>query len=274
MIELPESYTLARQIGKTLAGRTVASADADASPHKFAWYFGDPNAYNEKLAGRRVTDACAYGGMVEVRLEDMRLLFGDGVVLRLLQPGEKVPQKHQLLVRFDDGCHLLGTVQMYGGLWAFREGENDNPYYLVAKKKPAPYESSFNEEYFRGLLGEGTCKLSAKAFLATEQRIPGLGNGVLQDILYNARIHPKRKMSTLTNEDITSLYRVLKRTLDEMAAGGGRDTERDFFGKPGGYRTKMSKNSAGMPCPVCGGLIKKEAYMGGSVYFCEGCQKL
>lgn|GEM_PF-2077218 len=30
-----------------------------------------------------------------------------------------------------------------------------------------------------------------KAFLATEQRIPGLGNGVLQDILWTARIHPK-----------------------------------------------------------------------------------
>jgi formamidopyrimidine-DNA glycosylase len=43
--------------------------------------------------------------------------------------------------------------------------------------------------------------LSAKAFLATEQRIPGLGNGVLQDILFTAGIHPKRKMAAISEEE-------------------------------------------------------------------------
>jgi hypothetical protein len=37
-------------------------------------------------------------------------------------------------------------------------------------------------------LGQEVKKLSLKALLATEQRIPGLGNGVLQDILFKARM--------------------------------------------------------------------------------------
>lgn len=35
-------------------------------------------------------------------------------------------------------------------------------------------------------------KLTAKTFLAAEQRIPGLGNGVLQGILFQACIYLKR----------------------------------------------------------------------------------
>ena len=28
------------------------------------------------------------------------------------------------------------------------------------------------------------------------------------------------------------------------------------------------------PCPVCGEPIVKEAYLGGAVYYCPGCQPL
>ena len=58
-----------------------------------------------------------------------------------------------------------------------------------------------------------------------------------------------------------------------MTEKGGRDTEPDFFGQPGGYHTILCKNTVNKPCPVCGTSIKKEAYMGGSVYYCPKCQK-
>lgn len=119
-----------------------------------------------------------------------------------------------------------------------------------------------------------TPKLSAKAFLATEQRIPGLGNGVLQDILWSARIHPKRKMSEISSQAVDAMYEAVKGVLAQMTAQGGRDTERDLFGNPGGYQTVLSKNTVGKPCPVCGTRIQKEPYMGGSIYVCEGCQRL
>jgi formamidopyrimidine-DNA glycosylase len=119
-----------------------------------------------------------------------------------------------------------------------------------------------------------TSSFSAKAFLATEQRIPGLGNGVLQDILWTAHIHPKCKMGELTEQETQAMFEAVKHVLAAMTAQGGRDTERDLFGQPGGYKTVLSRNTVDTPCPVCGTPIKKASYLGGSIYTCEGCQKL
>lgn len=274
-MEIPESCTLADQLKQTVTGKTVHRVIANQSPHKFAWFFGDPAAYSALLCGKRVGTAQPQGGNVELCLEDARLLFQDGVNLRYLSPEEPPPKKHQLYLEFSDGSALVSTVQMYGGLAAFLAGQNDNPYYLVAKEKPSPLSQVFDEAYFYSLLGTANLqKLSAKAFLATEQRIPGLGNGVLQDILFTARVHPKRKMSTFSDLKLAALYQAVKSVLSQMALHGGRDTERDLFGCPGGYKTILSKNTAGKPCPVCGGEIQKQSYLGGSVYVCPHCQPL
>jgi len=110
--------------------------------------------------------------------------------------------------------------------------------------------------------------------LATEQRIPGLGNGILQDILFNAKLHPKKKVGSLSDGDKEALFDSLKITICAMASEGGRDTERDLFGNPGSYKTILCKNTVNKPCSICGTMIKKEAYMGGSVYYCDKCQEL
>lgn len=276
MIELPESNVLARQINEVLRGKQITGVVAAHDPHKFAWYYGDPEYYPDVLMGKVLHAACSYGGMVEILCEQAAvLLFSDGVGLRYHSSQDKMPEKHQLLIQFNDGSALSATVQMYGGLCCFRPGEYENPYYTVAKEKPSPLSEQFDKTYFDQLfLLKGTEKLSAKAFLATEQRIPGLGNGVLQDILWNAMIHPKRKISTFTDSDKDSLFQAIKTTLKAMADQGGRDTEKDLFGSPGGYKTMMSKNTVTTPCPVCGTIIKKESYLGGSVYYCTICQEL
>ncbi|MCL2342626.1 MAG: endonuclease VIII [Firmicutes bacterium] len=274
MLEIPEAQTIARQLRETVLGKTITRAVAAASPHSFAWYSGDPALYGAKLDGKTVTGTAAYGGRPELWAEEMRVSFGDGVNVRYFAPGEKRPAKHQLLLELGDESAVCCTVQMYGGLWAFSDGRNDDFYYNAAREKPSPLTDAFDAAYFAALLTDETRRLSAKAFLATEQRIPGLGNGVLQDILWRAKIHPKRKMSALSGAEFETLYHAVKDTLAEMAQKGGRDTEKDLFGKPGGYNTIMSRKNDGMPCPACGGVIKRMAYMGGNVYVCEGCQTL
>lgn len=66
----------------------------------------------------------------------------------------------------------------------------------------------------------------------------------------------------------------MKQFLTEMTALGGRDSEKDLFGNPGRYQTKLSSKTAGLPCPACSTLIVKETFLGGSVYFCPTCQAL
>jgi formamidopyrimidine-DNA glycosylase len=274
MIELPEGLVLAKQLDDMLRTKKIVRVMANASPHKFAWYAGDPAGYNALLAGRTVEGAHSYGGKVHIQLSGGgAFMFCEGISLRYYTDRAQLPKKHQLLVEFNAGSVLAATVQMSGGLYGY-VGELDNEYDAVARIKPSPLSDGFDLMYFKSLYPAGDKKkLSAKAFLATEQRIPGLGNGVAQDILFHAGISPKRDVGTLSPAEWETLLSAVKQTLSAMTAGGGRDTERDLFGNPGGYATVMSKNTYQSPCPACGGSILKEAYMGGSVYYCPVCQK-
>ena len=274
MIEIPESTTIAMQLNEAVRGKTICRIIVNASPHKFAFYHGDPADYSALLAGQVIGDSFGIGAMIEIAAGDRRIVLGDGANLRYYDDLNKTPSKHQLLLELDDGSALVCTVQMYGSVLAFIEGMCDNKYYLVAKEKPRPLADAFDRAYFDTLRTEGSDKFSAKAFLATKQRIPGLGNGVLQDILFHAGIHPKRKIKTLSEKELDGLFRSVKNTLAEMMRLGGRDTEKDLFGSAGGYRTLLSKNTVGKPCPVCSADIQKAAYLGGAVYWCPICQPL
>jgi formamidopyrimidine-DNA glycosylase len=274
MIEIPESRTISLQAGKTLTGKKIAEVVNATSHHKFAWFSGDPAGYGKLLAGRRVKSAKGHGMFVDILFdENTCITIGEGTNIKYYSPHGQPPDKYQLLVVFDDDSFAACNVAMYGGIWAYK-GVFDNPYHQISLNSVSPLEDTFNETFFDNILKNSPKDISAKALLATEQRIPGVGNGVLQDILFKAGIHPKRKKSTLTDRDKAELFHSLKTTLKNMTDMGGRDTEKDFFGNNGGYKTLFSKNTVKNPCPKCGNLIVKEAYMGGAVYFCPVCQKL
>lgn len=272
MLELPESQTLARQLRESILGKRIENVQANSTPHGFAFYHGDPAGYNELLSGKTIDDAKAFGGQVEIFAGEARLVINDGINMRLYPAGSKRPDKHQLYVELSDGSALICTVQMYGGMQSFKAETYDNPYYHIAKAKPSPLSEEFDLDHFNNILAETKPNLSVKAFLATEQRIPGLGNGVLQDILFKARIHPKTKLPALTQEQKSRLFAAVKETLREMTDKGGRDTEKDLYGRPGGYLCLLSKNTLDKPCPVCGGGLVRQAYLGGNIYFCPSCQ--
>ncbi len=270
MVELPEAYALSKQVQETLTGKTIARATANASPHGFAMYTGDPALYDGLLAGRTITgtghnSGYTCGGNIEIFCGDYMLVVSTPI--KYHAPGEKIPKKHQLLLEFTDGSHMSCTVLMWGCMYCI-------PLRKTNPKEPSPLSDAFDFTYFEGLRAAAPASVSAKAFLATEQRIPGLGNGVLQDILYNAKIHPKRKMETLSDSEFIGMFHAVKDTLRDMAELGGRDTEKDLFNKPGGYITKLSKNTVSEPCKRCGSHPVRESYMGGNIYYCPGCQPL
>ena len=275
MIELPEAVNLANQLNNTVLGKRITVVTAVHTPHKLAWYYGEPSTYSDLLTGKTVGEANPFGSMLEVKVEKTNILFGEGVNVRFHDKVNTCPAKHQLLIEFEDRSILSFSVQMYGGVGAFLEGQLNNIYYKVAKEKPSPLTPAFNKTHFDEIVSiPDVQKLSLKGLLATEQRIPGLGNGILQDILFNAKMNPKKKVYSLSDRDKEVLYTSVKITIADMVSKGGRDTELDLFGNPGNYKTILCKNTGNKPCPVCGTIIKKEAYMGGSIYYCEKCQEL
>jgi formamidopyrimidine-DNA glycosylase len=272
MIEIPESRTLAGQLNESIKGKLIRKVYTNTSPHKFAWFSGDPDNYNSLLSGKKVILSQSFGGMVEIKVEDIRLVFCDGTNIRYFENAEKLPPKHQLQLEFEDESSLICSIQMYGALWALNPGQTEG-YNEIAREKMNPLSDEFDVSYFQSIYSEEDKKLSAKAFLATNQRIPGLGNGVLQDILFYANIHPKRKMNSLSEAEYEAMYQSIKSTLLEMSDNGGRDTEKTLYGKQGGYKTILSNKTKDTPCPVCNTKIVKEAYLGGNIYYCPECQR-
>ena len=272
MLEIPESKIISRQIKETLSGKKIVDIKNATSPHKFAWYNGDPMEYGNLLDGKQIVSSRGHGMFVDICCEDNTFIIaGDGTNIRYYPSPENCPEKFQLRVIFDDDSCIVFSVAMYGGIWACKD-EFQNSYYQGSLCSISPLDEAFTESVFEKIFQSVTKNISMKALLATEQRIPGLGNGVLQDILFNAGIHPKRKKSTLSDFEKGELFHCLKVTLKNMTEKGGRDTEKDFFGQNGQYKTILSKNTVNRPCPNCGGSIVKEAYLGGAVYYCPVCQ--
>jgi formamidopyrimidine-DNA glycosylase len=273
MLEIPESKTIGLQAGKTLRGKRIIEVFSPTNPHKFAFFNGDPSKYVNLLKGRKIKSAIGHGMFVDLTLdENTCLTIGEGTNMRYYHATEGSPGKYQLLVVLDDGSFVSFNVAMYGIIWAY-SGIFDNKYHKVSLESISPLEDRFDEICFEGILRHSPKDISAKALLATEQRIPGVGNGVLQDILFNAGVHPRRKKSSMSDSEKSRLFKSLKTTLKTMTDLGGRDTEKDFFGNNGGYKTILSRNSVNNPCPNCGDLVRKEPYLGGAVYFCPSCQK-
>jgi len=298
MIEIPESSTIARQLNETIKGKKIVGVVTNNSPHKFAFFYEDNKKYPDMLKGKAMDNVNAYGGQIEILLsgnsskdkkdknkksrnngtndkgDNVIIALGEDTQIRYIEKDEILPEKHQLLIRFDDSSSLVCSARLYAQLHVAYVNDYVNEYYDIAKEKSSPLSADFNMKYFEDLLSEVRPNASVKSFLATKQRIPGLGNGVLQDILFNAKIHPKTKIKKLSLDDQNRLFRSIKDTLADMVKEGGRNTEKTLFGDFGGYKVILSSKTFKDPCPQCGDKIVKESYLGGTIYYCPNCQKL
>ena len=276
MMEFPEAVVIARQFQTELEGRRIVSANAGNAAHKFAFYQPSREEIGGLLADKAVGAARADGRTVVVDLEPGHIFrFGDGGLRVLLHAkGAKPPKKHHLFVELASGAFLTISIQGWGFMQVTTAGHGDaHPYYGEAHG-PSPLADRLGYEAFCGILDEYVAKegKSIKAMLVDGKYVAGIGNGCLQDILFHTRIHPRRQVEGLSERERRLLHESVLRVIRDAAAAGGRDTERDLYDQPGGYRATMDKNTAGTACPACGTRIEKIQYLGGSCYFCPACQ--
>jgi formamidopyrimidine-DNA glycosylase len=275
MFELPEYLTIAAQMKKTLAGKRIKEGSLGNSPHKFVWYNRSPEEFAALTKGKTVGEAYARGRWLFVPLEPgYVLVFGEcgGKILFHVRACD-VPPKYHLLAVFEDGTALSATTQMWGAMELYEKGRESERKY-IREMRPTPVDEAFTRAYFASLVEE--ClrgeKRSVKGLLTQDQLIPGLGNSIAQDIMFKARLNPKRSLEELDAKRLKALYDAIIGTVKEAVRSGGRNDEVDLFEKPGGYARVMDKNSPEHPCPECGMEITKIQYLGGACYFCPACQ--
>jgi formamidopyrimidine-DNA glycosylase len=275
MFDLPEITTLARQIDETLTGKIVTEGRLGNRPHRFVWYNREPDEFRDLTCARTVGRAHGEGKWLFLPLEPgYVLVLGDfGGRLLYHAPDEAAPDEYHLLLRFSDGSALSEMTQMWGAMELYRQGEErERPY--IKDMRTTPDAGGFTSAYFEALVAEAADGKgrSVKGLLVQDQLIPGLGNAIAQDIMWRARLHPRRPMGRLTGDEGHALYDAIRSTVAEATAAGGRSDEVDLFGHPGGYQRVMDRAAVGTPCRRCGTAIEKLQYLGGACYLCPSCQ--
>ena len=279
MIEMPEAVTLARQMNTQLIGKTIVRFARGTQTHKFLWLNRPDEEYATILPGRSITGASSYGRSVYIHMGKENLLWWTDAGGKILYhaPGEEPPAKCHLLWEFSDGSHLTYALQMWGAVRLLDATEFDERPH--AETGLPPLHPGFTFERFNAMLDEYPEKTSkgVKGFLvATNYVMPnhinGLGNAIVQDILFHARLNPKRKTPDIMPEERRHLYDAIQSTIAKTIELGGRYDESDLYGNPGGYVRLMDSKTVNTPCPNCGTNIQKISYLGGACYLCPNCQ--
>lgn len=275
MFELPEYLTLARQMAETITGKKIRQGRLGNSLHKFVWYNRSPAEFESLTAGKRLGPAYARGRWLFLPANPgFVLVFGECGGKLLYHASEaEIPRKYHALLLFEDGSGLSAMTQMWGAMELYEKGKELEREYIHGMR-PTPVEGEFTFEYFSSLIDECIAgeKRSVKGLLTQDQLIPGLGNSIAQDILFQARLHPRHPVAELKSAQRRRLFGAIRKVVEKAIRQGGRNDEYDLFGRPGGYVRVLDSGAAGKPCPECGTAIQKMQYLGGACYFCPRCQ--
>lgn len=275
-IELPEARILAQQLDDTIKGKTIKSYDLKDVGRMMKIGFVNKNLADfEEIIGKTVIGAVSSGNTIRLQLSgSMNLLIAPeyGGILTYLQEDQK-PPKHHLLLGFTDGTQLTTRITSMGVIYAVDDAHLSENYMYKRDflSGVSPDSSDFTWEWFKETM-EGENRQPKSVLVGKDAHIIGLSNAAFQDILYRAGVHPKRKVSNLSETELRALYDAIKSVIDERLKQKGKDQFTDIFGVQGGYTPAMGPNMKDQRCPRCGISIQKIAHGGGSVYLCPECQ--
>jgi formamidopyrimidine-DNA glycosylase len=125
----------------------------------------------------------------------------------------------------------------------------------------------FTEEALTSLAARHRRK-QVRVFLNDQTILSAIGNAYADEILFEARIHPKTLVASLEDE-LPRLYAAIHAVIE----GGIEEVRR--AGQPIHVKVRdhmKVRNRKGTPCPRCGTTIRREGVRGYDVFFCPACQ--
>lgn len=271
MAELPEIAKLSGQMRDTLCGKTIQKLTI--LQEKCANIPSDE--FQKRITGARIDDIRYRGKWIITKLdngENILLSLGMGADVLFFDNEKKAADKYQIKVLFSDGTGYTARFWWFGKFLLFSDDELESE---PNTKDIAidPFDDSFTPDYFSSLL-KGK-KTQIKAFLMNQKNVGGIGNMYMHDILFKARLHPQKKISDMSREEIKLLYNSIAEVLNLSREKGTFAFESDFFGQKGGFTMDyfLVGYKENQPCPVCGETIVSIKTGSTSSFICPACQK-
>jgi formamidopyrimidine-DNA glycosylase len=272
MPELPELELLRDRLTAYLAGRSILAVIVDPKRQVVLRY--PPADFARDLTGREFASVERHGKFLEFSFADRgsRLIVNPMLGGRFAFCTRAAPALGSTCVTFQlSGAmdlRLIDSVQM-ARVYLTDDPAQDVPAYSDIGPDALDPSLSFDvfEKRLRRHRGEIKNALRNQAFVA------GIGNAYSDEILFEARIRPLRRGSTLEPDERTALYDAVRSTLSRAVK-----TVRAQYdaGKHPLHKQDRSflrihgKNKA--VCPRCGHRVSAIHTGGETTYFCRGCQ--
>ena len=272
MAELPEITKLAGQMNDTLHGKSIRTITL--LQEKCANI--EPAAFQKRIAGAKITNVQNKGKWIISALdngENILLSLGMGADILFFENEKNLPEKYQVKLLFTDGSGYTARFWWFGKFLLASDNELETEPNTSAIAID-PFDKRFTLAYFSALL-KGK-KTQVKAFLMNQKNVGGIGNMYMHDILFKAHLHPQKKISDMSEDEIKCLYHSIQDILNLSREKGAFAYESDFFGEKGGFSTDyfLVGYKENQPCPVCGTTIVSIKTGSTSTFICSTCQKV
>jgi formamidopyrimidine-DNA glycosylase len=193
---------------------------------------------------------------------------GPGLVLHFGMTGELAAaparsRRHRwdrVIVELDDGTEIrYRDLRKLGGAWLVLGAEDAT----AILGRLGPDALAVRRAEFLKLLARR--RGGVKAALMDQSFVAGVGNLLADEILWRARLHPRRRVETLDAEERASLFRALRAVVRVTV-------ERDDAGEWRRSWLNYVRGVAGARCPRCRTPLERTIVAGRTTWFCPSCQ--
>jgi len=260
MPELPDVETFRRYVEATSLDQPIVQVHI-AEPALLQDV--SPRSLRRTLVPHRFVTTRRHGKHLLVRLDNgawLALHFGMSGELACFRSEQKTPPYSRVILDFDKGNHLAYvSPRKLGHISLARD-----PQEFIARKRLGPDALALDRRTFRELARDS--RGSVKAWLMNQEAIAGIGNIYSDEILFQARLQPKRALDSLSDADLGRLFNSLRKVLTTAIAA-----KADPAAMPRGFL--LPRREKGGRCPHCGMLLGTMRAGGRTCYFCTRCQR-
>ncbi|CPU62805.1 Putative formamidopyrimidine-DNA glycosylase [Mycobacteroides abscessus] len=271
MPELPEVEALADHLRRHATGATIGRIDISAL--SVLKTFDPPIT---ALHGQTVTGATRWGKYLGLQAGDLYLVthlsragwlrWSDKLAAAPLKPGKgPIALRVHLGTPGDaPGFDLTEAgTQKRLAVWVVRD-----PAAVPQIASLGPDALSLTADGLADILAGTTARL--KNVITDQRVIAGIGNAYSDEILHVAKLSPFASGKTLSEGQLTALYEAMQSVLtDAVECSVGQQAATLKGEKRSGLRVHAR---TGMPCPVCGDVVREVSFADKSFQYCPTCQ--